>query len=306
MPRRLPDPVNLRYLAASAGGRNPRLTQMWPLSGHAANHIKSQPSPMTSSRAGLTIDVTPSAAPKQATSGRLRVLIVEDTATVAAIIQAGLNLAGIATELAQSRLEAIERKATFKPDIVLLDLGLPDSDGLGLMHQIVAQGDCGIIVITATIDEATRIAGLDTGADDYLVKPIRIRELAARIRALHRRLHGRAEQRPGVLTLDRAERAIFREANSSTTLTEAEAAALDTLINAQGTSVSRERLTKTALQRPLNSMDRSIDQLIMKLRRKLMEQGAGPRVILSVRSEGYIITEPALFRYAPDLKARRN
>jgi DNA-binding response OmpR family regulator len=244
--------------------------------------------------------------PGRRASSRLRVLIVEDTATVAAVIQKGLLLTGIITEVARSGAEAIEQKAAFRPDIVLLDLGLPDRSGLGLMRQMVAQGDCGVIVITATGDEATRITGLDTGADDYLVKPILIRELAARIRALHRRLHGRAERGPIVLTLDRTQRIILGRGDSGSPLTGAEVAALETLINAQGTSVSRECLTMAALRRPLRGMDRSIDQLILKLRRKLIQQGSSSRAILSVRGEGYVMTEPALFRYAPDLKASRN
>ena len=262
--------------------------------------------PATPAAGDLTPDETETPGPRQRASSRLRVLIVEDTATVAALIQTGLHSTGVITEVARSGAEAIEQKEFFKPDIVLLDLGLPDSDGLGLLHRMVAQGDCGVIVITATGDEATRIAGLDTGADDYLVKPLQVRELAARIRALHRRLHGRAGQQTGVLTVDRIKRFILGNGDSASTLTEAEVVTLEALIKAQGISVSRQYLTMSALRRPLHSMDRSIDQLILKLRRKLMEQGASPRVILSVRSEGYMITEPALFRYTQDSTARQS
>ena len=269
------------------------------------NSLSDSPALATPAAGWLNPGETGSPGPRQRAASRMRVLIVEDTATVATVIQKGLLVDGVITEVARSGAEAIERKIIFKPDIVLLDLTLPDGNGLGLLHQMVGLGDCGVIVITATGDEATRIAGLDTGADDYLVKPIRVRELAARIRALHRRLHGRAEHRPAVLTLDRAQRTIVLEGNSITTLTAAETAALDTLISAQGSSVSRERLTKAALRRSLHSTDRSIDQLIMKLRRKLVVQGASPRTILSVRNEGYAITEPALFRLAPDRTARR-
>lgn len=124
---------------------------------------------MASLSVGLTVDDTPPAGPKQAASNRLHVLLVEDTYTVTAVIPAGLRLAGISSELAQTGAEAMERKATFKPDIVLLDLGLPDNDGLDLSQHMVAQSDCGVIVITATVDEATGVAGLDTGAGDYLI-----------------------------------------------------------------------------------------------------------------------------------------
>ncbi len=242
-----------------------------------------------------------SASPKQAErlSERLRVLIVEDTPSVAAMIQAGLHQAGMTTDLAQSGSEAIERHASFKPDIVLLDLGLPDVDGLSLVQQFAAQGECGVIVVTASGEEATRVAGLDTGADDYVVKPVRVRELAARIRALHRRLHRPAEPRPGVITVDHARRVMLSANGVRSLLTEAELAALETLLDAQGASVSREWLSKVALKRPLHSEDRSVDQLVLKLRRKLIEQGASPRTILSVRRQGYVISDSTLFRSAP-------
>ena len=82
----------------------------------------------------------------------------------------------------------MERKAAFRPDIVLLDLQLPDMNGLELVERFARDGDCGLIVVTANGDEASRVDGLDRGADDYLVKPVPMRELAARIRALYRRL----------------------------------------------------------------------------------------------------------------------
>ena len=232
-------------------------------------------------------------------SERLRVLIVEDTPSVAAMIQAGLHVAGMTTELAQTGNEAIDRYLTFKPDVVLLDLNLPDVDGLSLVQRFAAEGECGVIVVTASGEEATRVAGLDTGADDYVVKPVRLRELAARIRALHRRLHHPAEPRPGIITVDHARRVMLSPGGVRSVLTEAELSALETLLDAQGASVSREWLSKVALKRPLHSEDRSVDQLVLKLRRKLIEQGASARTILSVRRQGYVISDSTMFRSAP-------
>ena len=239
--------------------------------------------------------------PKQADrpAERLRVLIVEDTPAVAAMLQAGLHTAGMTTDLAQTGEEAVARHASFKPDIVLIDLGLPDVDGLSLVQQFAREGACGVIVVTASGEEATRGAGLDTGADDYVVKPVRLRELAARIRALHRRLHRPAEPRPGVITVDHPRRVMLSTTGARTMLTEAELAALETLVDAEGASVSREWLSKVALKRPLHMEDRSVDQLVLKLRRKLTGLGASPRTILSVRRQGYVISDSTLFRSAP-------
>src|SRR5580692_10844511 len=124
-----------------------------------------------------------------------RVLIVEDIAPVAAAVAAALRASGMAVELAANGMDAMERKAGFRPDIVLLDLQLPDMNGLDLVERFARDGDCGLIVVTANGDESSRVDGLDRGADDYLVKPVPMRELAARIRALYRRLT-RSEIRP--------------------------------------------------------------------------------------------------------------
>ena len=230
--------------------------------------------------------------------GRLRVLIVEDNATVAAVLQAGLHQAGMQTELAQSGAEAIMRGGEFHPEIVLIDLQLPDIDGLDLVRRFAEQGGVGVIVVTQTDDEATRIAGLDTGADDYVVKPVRVRELAARIRALKRRMRNPDAPRPGVIVVDPARRCLSGGAPKPTSLTEAELTALETLLDAEGASVSREWLSRVALKRPLHGEDRAVDQLILKLRRKLAAQGAEGRTILAVRHQGYVIADSTMFHTA--------
>ncbi len=223
-------------------------------------------------------------------------LIVEDTPTVAAALQAGLHQAGIEIDLAETGAEAIAHKASFQPDIILVDLGLPDVSGFELIRQFADAADCGVIVVTENGEEAARIAGLDTGADDYVVKPVRMRELAARIRALHRRLQRPAEPHGAPITVDRTQRCLISADGTRGLLTEAEMAALETLLDAEGASVSREWLSRVALKRPLHSEDRSVDQLVLKLRRKLTAQGATARVILSVRRQGYVIADSTLFR----------
>jgi len=234
---------------------------------------------------------------------RLRVLIIEDTPTVAASIQAGLHLAGIETDLAETGAEAIARKTSFRPEIVLVDLGLPDVSGFELIRHFAATGDCGVIVVTENGEEAARIAGLETGADDYVVKPARVRELVARIRALHRRMQKPSEPRPGTITIDHAQRCLIGPTGDRSVLTEAEIAALETLLDAEGASVSREWLSRVALKRPLHAEDRSVDQLVLKLRRKLTSHGASERVILSVRRQGYVISDSTMFHSLPHHQA---
>ena len=231
-----------------------------------------------------------------------RVLIVEDIAPVAAAVAAGLRSSGIVVELASTGMEAVERKADFRPDIVLMDLQLPDMNGLELVERFAREGDCGLIVVTANGDEAARVDGLDRGADDYLVKPVPMRELAARIRALYRRLTRRDMQAPPAMStqivLDQAHRCLIGLSGGQTALSEAEFTALETLLDADGAPVSRDWLGRVALKRPLHPDDRSVDQLVLKLRRKLASSGASERTILSARRQGYVIPDPTLFRVA--------
>jgi DNA-binding response OmpR family regulator len=221
---------------------------------------------------------------------RLRVLIVEDSLTAAAAIEASLRADGMVTERAANGADAADLKNRFVPDVVLVDLELPDVNGLALVEHFARAGDCGVIVVTVQGDEKSRIVGLETGADDYIVKPPVLPELAARIRAVHRRVH-----KPPI-TIDLAERSLTGPTGTRTLVTEAELAALETLLDAAGASVSREWLSRVALKRPLHSEDRSVDQLVLKLRRKLAALGGSERTILSARRQGYVIPKPAQFR----------
>jgi len=228
-----------------------------------------------------------------------RVLIVEDMAPIATAVDAALRAAGMLTDHATTGAEAVERKARFRPDVVLLDLQLPDVNGLDLVERFARDGDCGVIVVTANGDESARVDGLDRGADDYLVKPVPMRELAARIRALYRRLTRLDVRPPAAATqimLDPAHRCLVGLNGAQTSLSEAEFTALETLLDADGAPVSREWLGRSALKRPLHADDRSVDQLVLKLRRKLSLCGAAERTILSARRQGYVIPDPSLFR----------
>lgn len=239
-----------------------------------------------------------------------KVLIVEDIAPVAAAMVAALRASGMVIDHASTGQQALERKPTFRPDIVLLDLQLPDMNGLELVERFAHDGDCGVIVVTSNGDEASLVEGLDRGADDYLVKPVPMRELAARIRALYRRLT-RSEIRPATpvatqIVLDQAHRCLVGLHGEQTPLSEAEYTALETLLDADGAPVSRDWLGRVALKRPLHADDRSVDQLVLKLRRKLAASGAAERTILSARRQGYVIPDPSMFRISVPTGGGRN
>ena len=229
----------------------------------------------------------------------IRVLVVEDVPTMALTVQSILLQASMEVELAETGALAWERKLEFCPDIALIDLGLPDVLGFELIERFAQAGDCGIILLTASDEESDRVMALETGADDYMVKPAPGRELIARIHALHRRMNRPQADRMLRIYIDPAQRCLVGNGGERTALTEAEMSALDTLLDAAGTSVSREWLSRIALKRPLHADDRAVDQLVMKLRRKLASQGASDRVILSARRQGYVIADPSLFRAVP-------
>lgn len=232
-------------------------------------------------------------------ASQVRVLVVEDVRTMALAVQSILLQAAMEVELAETGAQAWGRKLSFLPDIAVIDLGLPDVTGFELIERFAEAGDCGIILLTASGEESDRVMALDTGADDYMVKPAPARELVARIHAVHRRMNRPQADRMLRIYVDPAQRCLIGNGGERTTLTEAEMSALDTLLDAGGTSVSREWLSRIALKRPLHADDCAVDQLVMKLRRKLASQGASERVILSARRQGYVITDPSLFRAVP-------
>lgn len=237
------------------------------------------------------------------TTGPLRVLLVEDVPTVAAAMKAALLQAGMEVEAVVTGADALLAKDRYRPEIALVDLDLPDMNGIKLVEAFARDGDVGVLVVTSNDEIGMRVAGLETGADDYIVKPVPARELVARIQAVHRRMSKPPAIRRLRIFVDHTQRTLMGNSGNKSMLTEAEMAALDTMLEANGASVSREWLSRVALKRPLHAEDRAVDQLVMKLRRKLTEHGASPRVILSARRQGYVIADPSLFRVLPGAPA---
>ncbi len=237
------------------------------------------------------------------------ILLVEHVPAIAANLAAALRAGGLRVSEAATGFDTVERKAACRPDIIVLDMELPGIDCFDLAERLACDADCGLILLTPPDDEAARVEGLDRGADDCVVKPVQIRELAARVRALNRRLHrvgARRVQPPpaplppaaGPIILDPAHRCVIGSDGALMALSEAEFIALETLVDADGAPVSRDWLGQVALKRSLHADDRSVDQLVLKLRRKLNAVGAQDRTILSARRQGYVIPDPSQFRLA--------
>jgi len=181
-------------------------------------------------------------------------------------------------------------------DVILLDVMLPDMDGLEVLSRLRKISDLSVLLLSAQGTEANRIAGLDEGADDYLPKPFNPRELVARIRAILRRSESRSLGRqtnaslmkdPSGLVLNFASRQAFYRGNRLR-LTDVEFTLLNIFLDSPGTVLQREELVIRVFQRPFHPLDRSLDMHISRLRRKLavVEEFVDP--IKTIRSSGYL------------------
>lgn len=228
------------------------------------------------------------------------VLFVEYPAALAALAVPALKAAAMDVEIAGSLAEAAHLLERFQPGVVLLYAAGSPPAGLERIGVLARGGECGVIVVLEQDSEAARIAALDQGADHVLPRTVRPGELAAHVRAVLRRgLRSAAmpAYEPGAaILLEPAHRCVVGPHGERTPLSEAEFIALETLLDADGAPVSREWLGRVALKRPLHSEDRSVDQLVLKLRRKLAAAGATERTILAARRQGYVIPDPTRFR----------
>jgi DNA-binding response OmpR family regulator len=224
----------------------------------------------------------------------LRVLLIEADRAVADTIWRCLEGADMRMAWAPNASLGMHLKQRFLPEVVLLEPAGFDGEAASLIGRLAGAGDCCVIVLSNRGEEADRVAGLEAGADDYIVKPPPLRELVARIRAVHRRLRGHVPDvlpRVGGYRVDRRRRAVFDATGRPVALTGAEFDALQTLLEAAGEPVSRERLSEAALRHPWRPEDRSIDQLIFNLRRKLSDGDRALRLIQSVRGAGYVLAQ---------------
>lgn len=227
----------------------------------------------------------------------MRVLIVEDEPDAARYLAKGLREYAFAVDTAEDGSTAIEKAAATSYDLVVLDLMLPDIDGMSVCKQLRSSGYMApILMLTARGAVSDRVAGLNAGADDYLTKPFEFDELVARIRALLRRQP--RVQHPTIrvadLLIDTHHRQVSR-AGMPVTLTTREYALLEYLATRQGEVVGRADISEHVWDESYDPASNLIEVYIQRLRRKI-DQGFENRLLHTRRGEGYQLTSGELIR----------
>lgn len=218
-----------------------------------------------------------------------RILIVEDEAPIALGLEEDLRRQGHETEMAADGEAGLRRGRSEPWDLILLDVMLPKVDGFEVCRELRRAGvRTPILMLTARVQEAEKVLGLDLGADDYLTKPFGIHELRARIRALLRRTGGepRGVHRAGDCELD-FDHAEARRAGHASELTAQEVRLLSVFLANRGCVLSRSRLIELAWGIGTHVTDRVIDTHVLNLRKKIEPNPAEPRHLVGVRGLGY-------------------
>ncbi len=218
------------------------------------------------------------------------VLVVEDELKIARLVRDYLHQAGFAVVQANDGLSALALARSKKPDMIVLDLGLPEMDGLDVTRRLRETSSVPIIMLTARSEESDRIVGLELGADDYIVKPFSPKELVARIRAVLRRadatLGGGEMIKVGSVTIDIPKMRVT-VGESEIELTATEFQLLITLARHPGRIYSRSQLLDALHGVSFESYERSVDAHIKNIRRKIESDPRRPQLVLTVYGVGY-------------------
>lgn len=219
-----------------------------------------------------------------------KILLIEDDADLYSLIKYNLEKEGFATAGSQTGKGAIELCRRERPDLILLDIMLPDSDGLDICRGIRAHPELAhipVIFLTARASEADRIIGLELGANDYIVKPFFIRELIARVKIQFRPLSApQRSLKSGGLHLERSSCRVWLD-NEEVQLTATEFKLLEFLMSRPGVVFSRQQLLDSVWGHDRAVTDRTVDVYILRLRQKIEADPANPLYIRSVRGFGY-------------------
>jgi two-component system torCAD operon response regulator TorR len=228
-----------------------------------------------------------------------RIAVVDDDPSIRETLEGFLEAEGyeICCAADADELDRVMRVKAI--DLVLLDIRLPGRDGLSLTRELREKSELGIILITGRNDKVDRILGLEYGADDYIAKPVDERELLPRVRNLLRRVeHSRSFAAPSTLSfgqyrLDTRGRSLTGPSGENVPLTTAEFDLLLAFVRNAGQAMSRERLNSAIKRRRFESMDRTIDTLVRRLRRKIEVDPDNPHLIKTVHGTGYLFSGPA-------------
>ncbi len=230
------------------------------------------------------------------------VLIADDEPKIVRLVAGYLEREGHRTLHAATGRQALDLFRAHRPDLAVLDVMMPELDGIEAARAMLREADLPVIFLTARADEADRVAGLELGADDYVVKPFSPRELAARVRAVLRRAGrpGARERRPpggatrivvGGLAIEPAKRSV-RVDGTARALTAVQFDLLVTLAAEPGRVFTREQLLAAIHESESEGYERTIDAHVKNLRRALGDTSVRPRFVATVRGVGYKLIEP--------------
>jgi two-component system, OmpR family, response regulator len=224
---------------------------------------------------------------------QLKVLVVDDDAEIRILVATYLGSQGVFVIEASSEQELLDRVKESAPDVILLDVNLGSEDGFSIARNLRQTWNGGLIMITGRSDTIDRVVGLEIGADDYVAKPFDLRELLARIKSVGRRaVRAQPTQEKQVkfdrFTLALEARELRDEKNEIIPLTSGEFELLVALLENRGRILSRDQLLQLTHRREAAPFDRTIDVQIGRLRKKLNDTEIPPRLIKSVRSQGYL------------------
>ena len=227
-------------------------------------------------------------------------LVVDDDPRIRAMLSRYFEGEGFRVSVAENGAQMRHHLAGPPADLVLLDLGLPDGDGLSLARELRVQSEIGIIIVTGRSDEIDRIVGLEVGADDYISKPFNLREVLARVKSVLRRLQparsvmdhsvpSRDVVRFAGWTFDIGRRQLTSLNGTDVTLTTGEFDLLSVFVQHPGRVLTRDYLMDETRGRSWEAFDRSIDAQVSRLRRKI-DDPKNPKLLKSVRGVGYVFT----------------
>jgi two-component system torCAD operon response regulator TorR len=226
------------------------------------------------------------------------VLIVDDDPITRDVLTAALEAAGMRTLSAADGVEMGRVIARERVSVILLDIGMPGKDGFTLTRELRGASDVGLIIVSARDSRADRLAGLELGADDYMVKPVDEAELAVRVRALMRRLDSNSARRQGEprrrrfgrWEMDLHSRTVREVDGADIHLTAAEFDLLAAFVDNAGEVMTRQQLLTGHRPVPFEPTERTVDVLVRRLRQKLEDDPSKPRLIVTVHRAGYIFT----------------
>jgi DNA-binding response OmpR family regulator len=222
------------------------------------------------------------------------IVVIEDDPAIRAAVQRSMTERGHVVSVAATAMAGLELVLQQRPDVVLLDLGLPDVEGLTVIGMIRAASPVPIIVVTARDDAPSIVRALDSGADDYVVKPFGADQVDARMRAVLRRGAGQAEPEPiriGGLVIDERARTATLD-DEPLELARKEFDLLLALAQRPGEVITKRELLAEVWRQAYGGSDRTVDVHLSWLRRKLGETAAQPRYLYSVRGVGVRLVDP--------------